>query len=84
MAARKRRTTVNEKWREKIQSSMLVDRLVKHAVGEIEMTATQIKAADILLRKVAPDLKAVEHSGEGGGALEVVVSVKPHATPAGD
>jgi hypothetical protein len=84
MAARKRRTTVNEKWREKIQSSMLVDRLLKHAVGQVEMSATQIKAAEILLRKVAPDLKAVEHSGEDGGPLEVVVHVKPHATTSGD
>jgi hypothetical protein len=48
------------------------------------MSATQIKAAEILLRKVAPDLKAVEHSGEDGGPLEVVVHVKPHATTSGD
>ena len=82
MAARKRRTTVNEKWREKIQSSMLVDRLVKHAVGEIEMTATQIKAADILLKKVAPDLKAVEHTGEDGGPIRTKVDIHFHA--AGD
>jgi hypothetical protein len=79
MAARKRRTTVNEKWREKIQSSMLVDRLVKHAVGEIEMSATQIKAADILLKKVAPDLKAVEHSGEDGGPIRTRVDVHFHS-----
>jgi len=79
MAARKRRTTVNEKWREKIQSSMLVDRLVKHAVGEIEMTATQIKAADILLKKVAPDLKAVEHSGEDGGPVKTRVDMYFHS-----
>ena len=63
---------------------MLANRLSQHVNGEVEMSATQIQAAKILLAKVIPDLKAVEHSGEGGGALEVVVSVKPHATPAGD
>jgi hypothetical protein len=39
-------------------------RLKDHALGKLEMTATQIKAAEILLRKVIPDLRAVEHSGE--------------------
>jgi hypothetical protein len=35
-----------------------------HVLGENEMTPTQIKAAEILLKKVVPDLKAVEHTGE--------------------
>lgn len=37
--------------REKIRASMLVDRLEKHAEGEIELTATQVQAAKILLDK---------------------------------
>lgn len=63
MAARKTRS-LNEEWRTRIQASMLVNRLSDHAEGKIEMSATQIKAAEILLRKVAPDLASVEHSGE--------------------
>lgn len=43
---------------------MLAKRLRDHALGRNEMSATQIKAAEILLRKAWPDLKAVEHSGE--------------------
>lgn len=58
--------TQREKWREKIQASQLLNRLRDHAMdGEkVKMTATQVKAAEILLRKVIPDLKAIEHSGE--------------------
>ena len=52
------------KVRERIQTSMLLDRLGNHAVGSIEMTQSQIKAAEILLRKTIPDLKAIEHSGD--------------------
>lgn len=37
---------------------------MNHALGKNKMTATQIKAAEILLRKAIPDLRTVEHSGE--------------------
>ena len=64
MAARKNRVTLNEKWRERIQISMLVNRLTNHALGKVNLTQTQVRAIEILLRKVAPDLSAVDHSGE--------------------
>jgi hypothetical protein len=51
---------------QKIQVSQLVNRLQSHALGEIEMTKTQIVAAKILLGKRLADQKAVEHSGEIG------------------
>ena len=76
MAARKRRVTLNEKWRDKIRASMLVNRLQGCALGEVEMTDVQVKAANILLRKVAPDLQSVEHMGEGGGPVQVAFNVK--------
>lgn len=60
MAARIRRTELHEAWREKIQASMLINRLVNHALGEVEMTSTQVRAADILLKKVMPDLSSTE------------------------
>ena len=50
--------------RERVQAGMLLTRLLDHALGNVEMTATQITAANILLKKVMPDLTAVEHSGE--------------------
>jgi hypothetical protein len=67
MAARKTHTTLREEWKLRIQASNLVKRLHDHAMGETEMSQTQIKAADILLKKVAPDLARQEVTGEGGG-----------------
>lgn len=63
MAARRTRTKLDEAWRQKIQVSMLINRLHDNALGNIEMTKEQIKSAEILLRKVAPDLKAIDISG---------------------
>ena len=64
MAARNRRTTLNEKWKENIRTGMLIKRLHDCAEGSVELTSNQIKAAEILLRKSVPDLKAVELSGD--------------------
>jgi hypothetical protein len=63
MAARTSKTVLHEKWREKIQGSMILNRLCDHVLGECEMSPTQVRAAEILLRKVLPDLSAVDHSG---------------------
>lgn len=60
MAARKRAKFVNEQWRSRIQTSMLINRLEDHIVGKISLETTQIKAIEILLRKVAPDLSQVD------------------------
>lgn len=46
--------------REKIKASQLCNRLHAHAFGEIELTATQVKSIEILLRKSMPDLSAAE------------------------
>jgi hypothetical protein len=70
MAARISKT-LTEEWKQKIQASNLITHLGKCAVGEIEMTSQQIKAAEILLKKVMPDLKSVDMSGELNGKLEV-------------
>jgi hypothetical protein len=53
-----------DEWRKKIQVSQLVNRLRDHATGKVEMSATQVQAARILLAKTIPDMKAIEHSGE--------------------
>jgi hypothetical protein len=55
---------LSAEWRERIRSGVILDRLQQHAIGQLEMTPTQIRAAEILLRKVIPDLQAVQHSGE--------------------
>ena len=66
MGARKKRITLSDEWRQKISASMICNRLISHIKGEIELTPTQIQAANILLRKVVPDLAAisVDHQGQ--------------------
>lgn len=50
----------DERTRAKIQTSQLLNRLMSHANGEVEMTPTQVRAAEILLKKTLPDLSSVE------------------------
>ncbi len=52
----------------KIKTAKILDRVQKFALGEedhgkqVEMSATELRAAELLLRKVLPDLKATEHT----------------------
>lgn len=56
-------TNATDIWRKAVELDKLRERLQNHALGLIKMEATEIKAAEILLRKTIPDLKAIEHSG---------------------
>jgi hypothetical protein len=75
MAARKIRTRLNEHWRERIRTSMLINRLQDHSTGKIEMTPTQIKATEILLKKTAPDLLGIA-GDPNGPAVKTEVLVR--------
>jgi hypothetical protein len=50
--------------RYKIKTSRILNYLDEHLAGKREMSSTQIAAAVCLLKKVMPDLAAIEHSGE--------------------
>lgn len=63
MAARKTLRLTPE-WKEKIRIGVILDRLSKHVDGELEMSSTQIKAAEILLKKVVPDVARTEVVGD--------------------
>jgi hypothetical protein len=73
MAARKIHTTLRDEWKLRIMATQLVCRLHEHAMGEAEMSPTQIKAAEILLKKVAPDLARQEVTGENNGPVKVQI-----------
>jgi len=49
--------------RERIRTSYLLSRLARCVKGEVELTAVQVRAAEILLKKALPDLASVEHTG---------------------
>lgn len=70
MAARLNRRH-QEMVRDKIQANQLINRLESHALGDVELTPTQIKAIEILLKKTLPDLSAVEHSGDDENPVSV-------------
>lgn len=66
----------------KIQASQLINRLTKHALSSKPlMDPSQVTAAVKLLGKVVPDLKAVEHTGADGGAIEMVFKTVYEAAP---
>jgi hypothetical protein len=60
MAARTRRLTWDERTRNRIRVGWLLDRLHKHVEGTVELTVTQIRAAEVLLKKALPDLVAAQ------------------------
>jgi hypothetical protein len=63
----------DERTRTKIQTSQLVNRLMAHALGDVEMTPTQVRAAEVLLRKTLPDLSNVDQNVTGEQTVTVVV-----------
>ena len=63
--------------RDKIQATQLIHRLEKCALGEVELSATQVRAIEVLLKKVVPDLSAVQVDGDGeGGPVQHALEVR--------
>lgn len=62
---------LSDAWRQKIRTSMLVNRLQQNAAGKIELTQGQIKSIEILLRKTLPDLSHTEAEISGGLAITI-------------
>lgn len=72
MAIRKK-LTHDDKTREKIKTSQLLNRLQNHAFGKNKMTTTQIRAAEVCLKKTLPDLQSMTVGGPGGNAIALVI-----------
>ena len=73
MAARNR-VGLSENTRQRIKTTMIVERLMDHIDGSIELTATQISAANILLKKTLPDLSATDITSDGESVSFVLKS----------
>ena len=76
MAARTRKPFHAEKTKDLIRASQILNRLNSFINGECEMTPAQVQAAKIVIGKAIPDLKAIEHTGEAGGAIQSRVIVE--------
>jgi hypothetical protein len=74
MAARLRKTHQDEV-RTKIKTSQLLNRLQNHALSLIgdELSPTQMRAIEILLKKSLPDLSQVEMNVEGDVGLTIQI-----------
>lgn len=69
--------------RDAIKTSMLVNRLTDHALGDIEMSQTQIRAAEILLNKTLPNLKSSDDSLTIDGEVGIRSVVREYHGSAG-
>lgn len=78
MAARTVKIRHDDETRAKIQVSQILNRLHNHLDGQCEMSQTQMKAAEILLRKSLPDLSSVTIGGDSENpvAMEVIHTFK--------
>lgn len=68
MGARKTKGTKDRPWdektRERIKTSMIINRLVDHILGKVDMVPSQVTAALGLLKKTMPDLQSTEIKGD--------------------
>ncbi len=60
MAARTRKIRHDENTRLKIKAAALINRLSDHANGKVDLSSTQVRAIEVLLRKILPDLSDVK------------------------
>ena len=56
---------MSDEHRVKIQNSNVLNALIEHVVGKREMSSTQVTAGVALMRKVLPDLTAVDATVSG-------------------
>jgi hypothetical protein len=72
MRGRKPGFTMSSEHRVKIQNSNILNALMEHVEGKREMSPTQVTAGVALLKKVLPDLQAVQHSGDADNPIQTV------------
>ena len=64
MAARKRKINLDQKHKDSIRASQLLNRLTAHGLGKVQMSVSQVNACDKALSYLRPKMAAIEHTGE--------------------
>lgn len=61
--------------REKIRAGVILERIERHALGELDppMDASQLKAAEIALRKCIPDLQSIQLTGDAEDPVQIII-----------
>lgn len=71
---------INHRTQDKLRASIkcleIIERLNGHVLGSVKMTNTQVRAAEILLRKVQPDLTATALSEDSLGKLPLLKIIR--------
>ena len=67
---------MSEEHRTKIANSQILNVLIKHALGEIQLDPSQASTGLGLMRKVLPDLSAVTIGGDEENPLNVVHKIE--------
>ena len=65
---------MSDEHRTKIANSQILKCLIEHAVGEREMSATQVSAGLGLLKKIMPDLAATTISGDEDNPVQLKIT----------
>lgn len=63
----------SQEHRKKIQTSAIINRLNSIAVGDLDVTPTQMRAIEVALRKTVPDLTNITVSGDEKNPINAVV-----------
>jgi hypothetical protein len=74
MAARLNRNH-SEEIRAKIQASALITRLQSCALGELDLTPTQLNAINSLLDRSVPKLSQIQHVGDENNPMQHAIRV---------
>ena len=71
--ARTYRNAMNiRKARDAIRATQLQNRLVDHGLGKVDLSQTQVRAIDIVLKKLVPDLQSIAlKNDEEAGPLQI-------------
>lgn len=62
-----------DKTRDRIQKSIITNRLISFVNGEITLLPAQVTAGLGLLKKVLPDLSAIEHSQDEDKPFKMLI-----------
>ena len=76
MAARGRPAgfRMDDSHRVKIQNSNILNALVEHVTGKREMSSTQVTAGIALLKKIMPDLQAIDMTASVNGTVSITIA----------
>lgn len=75
---------MDDSHRTKIANSQILNRLIGHVEGEVEMTSTQVTAGIALLKKVLPDMTDNMHRGDEDHPIRHLIERRIVSRNAGD